>query len=321
MLDNLRGMAVFASVVKHGSFSAAAKELGITTSAVSQQIRTLENDLGVVLLHRSTRKLSLTEVGESLYESAVMMVRAAQEAKENVGQLRDEILGSLKVATTPNLARLHIVPALSAWISQHEDLSLKVVTNTATVDMIGERVDLAVGFQSVPMATDVVLLKLSQMLIASKRYLESYLGSADEQLESGNLAPKRLDELKPCDLAAMHLVATHEMGDTLSFADGDDLQLVRLDPKQNRTQTNDQGVALSLVKNHQGVLLTNVLDAYEALQDQELTVILPRYTLPSLYLTVKTLSKDQQTVKIKKCLEALGDYFDDLLVEFAVPAT
>lgn len=60
MLDNLRGMAVFASVVRHGSFSGAAKELGITTSAVSQQIRSLENDMGVVLLHRSTRKLSLT---------------------------------------------------------------------------------------------------------------------------------------------------------------------------------------------------------------------------------------------------------------------
>ena len=58
MLDNLRGMAVFASVVRHASFSGAAKELGITTSAVSQQIRSLENDMGVVLLHRSTRKLS-----------------------------------------------------------------------------------------------------------------------------------------------------------------------------------------------------------------------------------------------------------------------
>ena len=52
MLDNLRGMAVFASVVRHASFSGAAKELGITTSAVSQQIRSLENDMGVVLLHR-----------------------------------------------------------------------------------------------------------------------------------------------------------------------------------------------------------------------------------------------------------------------------
>lgn len=56
MLDNLRGMAVFASVVRHGSFSGATKELGITTSAVSQRIRSLENDMGVVLLHRSTAK-------------------------------------------------------------------------------------------------------------------------------------------------------------------------------------------------------------------------------------------------------------------------
>ena len=60
MLDNLRSMAVFAGVVERGSFSAAARDLGITTSAVSQQVRSLEQDMGVVLLHRSTRKLSLT---------------------------------------------------------------------------------------------------------------------------------------------------------------------------------------------------------------------------------------------------------------------
>jgi DNA-binding transcriptional LysR family regulator len=54
MLDNLRSMAVFASVVERGSFSAAARDLGITTSAVSQQVRALEQDMGVVLLHRST---------------------------------------------------------------------------------------------------------------------------------------------------------------------------------------------------------------------------------------------------------------------------
>lgn len=78
ILDNLRAMAVFVAVVRHGSFSGAAKELGITTSAVSQQIRSLENELGAVLLQRSTRKVSLTEVGELFHQSAMQMVAAAQ---------------------------------------------------------------------------------------------------------------------------------------------------------------------------------------------------------------------------------------------------
>ena len=115
MLDNLRGMAVFASVVNHGSFSGSARELGITTSAVSQQIRSLENDLGVVLLHRSTRKLSLTEAGAGFYEAAKNVVSAAEQGKMRVNQLRDELAGSLRIATTPELGVNHVLPALSNW--------------------------------------------------------------------------------------------------------------------------------------------------------------------------------------------------------------
>lgn len=70
MLDQLRAMGVFACVVEKNSFSGAARELGITTSAVSQQIRSLEQDMEVVLLNRSTRKLSLTEAGQAFFTAA-----------------------------------------------------------------------------------------------------------------------------------------------------------------------------------------------------------------------------------------------------------
>ena len=142
MLDNLRGMAVFASVVRHGSFSGAAKELGITTSAVSQQIRSLENDLGVSLLHRSTRKLSLTEAGESLYSSATQMVKAAEQGRDSVIQLKDELSGSLRIATTPELAKAYLLPALSDWLVEHDNLSLNIISRD-NLDMIEDRVDVA----------------------------------------------------------------------------------------------------------------------------------------------------------------------------------
>jgi DNA-binding MarR family transcriptional regulator len=70
MLDQLRAMGVFACVVEKSSFSGAARELGITTSAVSQQIRSLEHEMDVTLLHRSTRKLSLTEAGQAFFSVA-----------------------------------------------------------------------------------------------------------------------------------------------------------------------------------------------------------------------------------------------------------
>lgn len=79
MLDQLRAMGVFACVVEKNSFSGAARDLGITTSAVSQQIRSLEQDMEVVLLHRSTRKLSLTEAGQA-FSTAVKKCWLLQNA-------------------------------------------------------------------------------------------------------------------------------------------------------------------------------------------------------------------------------------------------
>ncbi len=190
MLDNLRGMAVFASVVRHGSFSGAAKELGITTSAVSQQIRSLENDLGVVLLHRSTRKLSLTEAGASFYESAKDVVAAAEQGRIRVNQLRDELAGNLRIATTPEIAVNHLLPALSSWMAAHDDLTIHFEADNQYVDLIEERIDIALRMTPAQNDTSVSMTPLTevrQLLVASPDYLR----------QSGKITdPKALSELQ-----------------------------------------------------------------------------------------------------------------------------
>lgn len=80
-MDDLRRMAVFASVVQHGSMSGAARALGMSTSAVSQQVRLLERTGGVTLLHRSTRKLVLTEAGERYHTHCAALCAAAEQAR------------------------------------------------------------------------------------------------------------------------------------------------------------------------------------------------------------------------------------------------
>ena len=117
MLDQLRSMGVFACVVEKSSFSGAARDLGITTSAVSQQIRSLEQEMEVTLLHRSTRKLSLTEAGQAFFYSCQEMLAAAERGKIRINELRDDLVGDLRIATTPELGATHLVPALSHWVS------------------------------------------------------------------------------------------------------------------------------------------------------------------------------------------------------------
>src|SRR6218665_4149111 len=98
MLEQLKRMAVLATVMEQGSFVAAAKVWQTSTSAVSQQIRALERDMGVTLLHRSTRKLALTPAGARFVEGCNAMLAAARSAQGPLPQLRDAPEGELLVA-------------------------------------------------------------------------------------------------------------------------------------------------------------------------------------------------------------------------------
>ncbi|WP_440521722.1 LysR family transcriptional regulator, partial [Serratia marcescens] len=88
-MDKLNRMAVFATVVAEGSLAGAARRLGMTPSAVSQHMRSLEKALGVPLLHRSTRRLALTEAGAAFYPGCEAMLQQAQQAEQRLAELRD----------------------------------------------------------------------------------------------------------------------------------------------------------------------------------------------------------------------------------------
>src|SRR6059036_3653262 len=97
-MDQFKRMAIFAEVVAAGSLSAAARRLGMTPSAVSQHLRQLEQALGLALLHRSTRRLTLTEAGERYHVGCAAMLAAAHTAEQALARLRDEPEGELRLA-------------------------------------------------------------------------------------------------------------------------------------------------------------------------------------------------------------------------------
>jgi len=296
MLDNLRGMAVFASVVGHGSFSGSARELGITTSAVSQQIRSLENELGVVLLHRSTRKLSLTEAGESFYEAAKDVVSAAEQGRIKVNQLRDELAGSLRVATTPELGVNHILPALSTWMAAHDDLSITYLADNHYIDMIDERIDIAIRMSPTINDSNLSshpLTDVRQMLVASPQYLRQ-----NTKLQT------------PKDLADHQLICIEIM------KDANQIDLVQTETgKKTRTKmnsriyTNNVFMATTLAKEGHGLVRMMEMDIKRELENGDLVEVLTGYQLPSFVLYAVTLNREQQPAKITRCLEVLKKYF------------
>ena len=296
MLDNLRGMAVFASVVGHGSFSGSARELGITTSAVSQQIRSLENELGVVLLHRSTRKLSLTEAGESFYEAAKDVVSAAEQGRIKVNQLRDELAGSLRIATTPELGVNHILPALSTWMAAHDDLSITLLADNHYVDLIDERIDIAIRMS--PTINDsklnsYPLTDVRQVLVASPQYLrqheklEGTKGLGDHQLIC-------IDIMKDANYIELTQVETGKKTRT---------------KMASRIHTNNVFMATTLAKKGHGMVRLMELDIKKELESGELVEVFTGFQLPSFVLYAVTLDREQQPAKITRCLEVLKKYF------------
>ncbi|WII96124.1 LysR family transcriptional regulator [Moraxella haemolytica] len=288
MLDNLRSMAIFASVARHGSFSSAAKELGITTSAVSQQIRTLETDLGVTLMHRSTRKLSLSEAGESLYHAALQMMKAAEQGKENVLQLKDEISGNLRIATSPVIASNYLIPALNSWLKTHENLALNIICRGNNLDMIEDRIDFALLLEESPQG--VSLTKLKQLLLASPSYLDKH---------SAISVPK--------DLSTHAFITNDErLYDNLEFQKAHDKFSIKV---SSRLISNDQTVALELAASGYGIVKASELDAKPFILSGRLAPVLTEYSLPSLTLSAVSISKEQLPAKAKKCLEVLLDYF------------
>jgi DNA-binding transcriptional LysR family regulator len=141
-MDDLKRLAMFAAVVEQGSLTRAARQLGLSTSAVSQQLRRLEQGGGVTLLHRTTRKLTLTEAGARFGEHCRAMVAAAAAARAQLALAHDAPEGELRVSAPVGFAR-HVAPALAPLLADHPALRLRLLVDDAMIDLVDARIDLA----------------------------------------------------------------------------------------------------------------------------------------------------------------------------------
>lgn len=143
-IDRFAAMAVFARVVEHGSFARAADRLGLATSTVSRHVADLEAHLGVRLLNRTTRTLSLTESGQAFLERAVQLLADVEEAEAAVSAAALVPRGTLRLTAPITFGERHLAPAIAAFAAQHPDLRFDVELSDRVVDLVDEGFDLAV---------------------------------------------------------------------------------------------------------------------------------------------------------------------------------
>ncbi|WP_282604848.1 LysR family transcriptional regulator [Pelagibius sp. Alg239-R121] len=143
-MDNVSEMDVFVRVVQSGSFSAAARSLDLTPSAISKQIGRLEDRLGARLFNRTTRRLNLTEAGTGFHERCRQILSDIEEAEQAVADLLSTPRGTLKLALPAAFGKLHVAPVLAGYLQRYPDMRIDLNLNDRLIDILAEGMDLAI---------------------------------------------------------------------------------------------------------------------------------------------------------------------------------
>lgn len=173
---SLQLVRVFVAVVRHHSFAKAAQELAMTPSTVSRLVKTLERELGLALIHRTTRAMSLTEAGESYFAECSAAFDQLRGAWERVRDEQDLAQGTLRLSTPMAFGRSHVVPHLSAFMEAHPRIRVDLLMTDRYVDLVAEGVMLAIRIGRLQDSSLVArkLLDNRRILVAAPRYLQRH---------------------------------------------------------------------------------------------------------------------------------------------------
>ena len=263
----LPDLATFVLIIDLGSFTAAAKATGATPSAISRNVSRLEQALGSKLLHRTTRKLALSDTGKMVYEHAQEMLNAAQMAMDSGSSRQQVAQGKLTVSVPKAVGRFVIHPLMAEFFERYPDVDVCLRLEDRYMDLIDDGVDLALRISQSPSPGlyGKALMPVSHVICATPAYLRRY-GTPD--------SPQALRE--HCCIS---------LGETPA----DSRWKFRLGEKSETIQThgryaaNHTGVRLDAVKNHLGIGSLPLFTARESLANGEIVQVLPEWEFISDY--------------------------------------
>ena len=301
-MDDLKRMAVFATVVQHGSMTAAAKVLRMSPSAISQHIRQLERDSSVTLLHRSTRQIALTDAGERFYAQCAALTAAASRARAELLAQHDTPTGELRLSAPVGFAQ-HAAPALGAWLARFPDLRLRLLLDDLPIDLIQCRVDLALRYGE-QTDSNWVARKLGSTpfwLCASPQWVKAHGGHLPQHPQQ--LASASWLALAHTDDALPPLQWVHRQS-------GEVYELQRLP----QSTSNHQAAVQALCEAGLGMALLAGIDVRPAVHAGQLVRLLPDWDIGHLDIWAVTPQRDAQPAKVRQAIEELQAYLHALQI-------
>ncbi|ANK84866.1 MULTISPECIES: LysR family transcriptional regulator [Rhizobium] len=291
-MDRLTSLAVFGRVVECGGFSAAARRLNMSVTMVGNHVQSLEDRLGVRLLNRTTRKVSLTETGKYYYERSSQILAELDEADRTASALSTTPRGTLKVYTSGSIVRF-LLPVFTEYMELYPSISVDFSVGERMVDMIEDGYDLVI--RTLPPDSSLIARKLTpwrHMLVCSPAYVDSH--------------PL---PLKPAEIADHNCLqyAYYPYGDEWRFEDGDGRQeSVKI---SGNVVSNNAEMLRFLTLNGRGLFLAPSFVVFDDIAEGRLIKIMPDYRPVEFTINAVYPNRSHLPTKVRLFIDLLAERF------------
>jgi len=290
-MTGLQSLMAFAETVKHGSFAGAARELGLSPSAVAKSVARLEDDLGLRLFHRTTRKVALTSEGHELHQRCRAIVDEFEALRDAAAGARGAPCGTLRINVPITIGKRVIVPKLAALVRRHPGIALDVSFSDRYADVVSEGLDAAIRVGHLSDSSLVARRIGEQQLVvvASPRYLR-----------------KHGDPSHPSELAShacmVFRLPTSGRPRPWQFVDG--RRMIEWTPDTAVVMNDGEALTAAAVEGLGMIQLPDYMATAE-IQAGRLRTVLDRFQPPPLPISVVYPSARRVTPRLRAMLDAL----------------
>lgn len=294
-MDRLTSLTVFGRVVECGGFSAAARRLNMSVTMVGNHVQSLEERLGVRLLNRTTRKVSLTETGKYYYERSSQILADLEEADRAAGALTSTPRGTLRLYTSSAIVRF-LLPVISEFMAQYPSISLDFNVGERMIDMIEDGYDLVIR-TTPPPDSSLVVRKLTpwrHILVCSPEYLETHQ------------EPKTPAEISEHNCLRY---TYYPFGEEWRFEDEKGLQLSA--KVGGNLVSNSAETLRYLTLTGQGIFLAPSFVVFEDLAEGRMVRMMPSYRPVEFSINAVYPNRSHLPTKVRLFIDLLAERFVD----------
>jgi LysR family transcriptional regulator, transcriptional activator for dmlA len=294
-MDAFSDLGFFSLLIKHGSLAAAAQQIGVTPPAVSKRLAAIERRLGVRLLHRTTRRISLTPEGETYLVEGARVLAELETLERTVAGSRAVPKGLLRVCATLGFGRRHVAPALSKFARKFPEVEVQLQLTDRPVNLVEQGIDLQLRFGELPDA------RLTARLLAHNRRVlcasPAYLRRAGEPASPRELAQH----------ACLFIRESDETFGTWHLRSGTRTETVKV---RGPLASNDGECVFGWAQEGHGILMRSLWEAAPLLRSGKLRLVLPDWSLPPADIYTVFPTRSHLSAKTRALVDFLTAAFE-----------